>query len=921
MRPIKLIMSAFGPYAGRTEVDFEKLGASGLYLITGDTGAGKTTIFDAIAFALFGEASGDLRESSMLRSKYADLDTPTEVELTFLYGGKEYTVKRIPEHERKSKKGDGVTVQKAEAELTFPDGRNLSRIKDVNTAITEIIGVDRNQFSQIAMIAQGDFRKLLIADTKERQEIFRKIFKTDRYRILQDRIKNEYSLVKNEYDAAQRSVRQFIGGIQCDENNVLSIEASKAKNGEMTVEDVIELIENILENDKKAESETVGKLSVTEKKLEAVTGILAKSDELIKARSELDISEKSYSRMMTEFEEIKRSLEIEKAKKPEQERLAKQIAVIEAEIPKYDELSAKTRESETLLKQLLTDKKDLECYIEAAKKISDDLEKMKEEQKSLANAGEQKEKLFREKEQLEARKTALENLIRKLTGLDSLNNSLETAQNAYHAAAGKAESAKTVYEINYKAFLDEQAGILAENLTEGVPCPVCGSTDHPKLARKSAAAPTEADVDASKSEFDKAQNYAAELSRKAGEIKGEVNAQKEAAEKLISELIGECEITEASAKAKGIIAEKEETLKKLDIQIASEEKNAKRKAELDEKIPFSESRIKKAEETTTNCRQNISALTASHAEKEKQLKALAESLKFESKSAALMQKSALENALYSMRKALENAEKLFSESEKSLTELAGKIKQLKKQLSNSEAVDREAAEAEKSRLLLEKSALSKSQKDIGIRIAVNTECINNIKKKSDELIEIEKKKISLNALNNTANGNISGKERIMLETYIQMTYFDRIITRANSRLMKMSGGQYELKRSESADSNRSQSGLDLSVIDHYNGSERSVKTLSGGESFKASLSLALGLSDEIQSSAGGIRLDTMFVDEGFGSLDPESLSQAFGALADLSSGNRLVGIISHVAELKEKVDKQIIITKEKTGGSKIEISV
>lgn len=921
MRPIKLIMSAFGPYAGRTEVDFEKLGASGLYLITGDTGAGKTTIFDAIAFALFGEASGDLRESSMLRSKYADLDTPTEVELKFLSGGKIYEVKRNPEYERKAKKGGGVTVQKADAALTLPDGKVITKVKDVNTAITEIIGVDRNQFSQIAMIAQGDFRKLLIADTKERREIFRKIFKTDRYRILQDRIKSEYSLVKNEYETAQRSVRQFIGGIQCDENDVLSIEASKAKAGETTVEDVIELIENIIENDKKSESETVEKLNVTEKRLEAVTGILAKSDELIKAKSELDISEKSYILTETEFEKAKRSLELEKLKKPEQERIAKQIAVIEAELPQYDELNSKAEEAETLSKQLQTEKNNLERYIKGAERISDELEKMKDEQKSLANAGEQKEKLIREKEQLEARKAALESLVKKLSGLDSLSNVLKTAQNAFLAAAGKAENAKSVYDMNYKAFLNEQAGILAENLTSGVPCPVCGSTAHPKLARKSAAAPTEADVDAAKSEFDKAQNYAAELSRKAGEIKGEVNAQREAAEKLISELLGECEITESTAKANGIIAESAEILKNIDARIVSEEKNAKRKAELDEAIPVSEGRIKKAEEITAKCRQDISALTASLEEKEKQRKALEKSLKFESKSAALTQKSALEISLASMRKALENAEKSFSESEKSLTELAGRIKQLKKQLSDSENVDRESAEAEKAELLLEKSALSRLHKDIGIRLAVNTDCLNNIRKKSDELIEIEKKKISINALNDTANGNISGKEKIMLETYIQMTYFDRIIARANSRFMKMSGGQYELKRSESADSNRSQSGLDLSVIDHYNGTERSVKTLSGGESFKASLSLALGLSDEIQSSVGGIKLDTMFVDEGFGSLDPESLSQAFGALADLSNGNRLVGIISHVAELKEKVDKQIIITKEKTGGSKIEISV
>lgn len=236
-------------------------------------------------------------------------------------------------------------------------------------------------------------------------------------------------------------------------------------------------------------------------------------------------------------------------------------------------------------------------------------------------------------------------------------------------------------------------------------------------------------------------------------------------------------------------------------------------------------------------------------------------------------------------------------------------------------IDEEEVKEEQNSLTEQKRLKGELRTALIARLSANHSAFDNIIKKKDEINTLEKNLVLVKSLCFTANGRISGKERIMLETYIQMTYFDRIITRANSRLMKMSGGQYELKRSESADSNRSQSGLDLSVIDHYNGTERSVKTLSGGESFKASLSLALGLSDEIQSSAGGIKLDTMFVDEGFGSLDPESLSQAFRALADLSDGNRLVGIISHVADLKEKIDKQVIITKEKAGGSKIEISV
>lgn len=921
MRPIKLVMSAFGPYAGRTEVDFEKLGTNGLYLITGDTGAGKTTIFDAIAYALYGEASGDLRDSSMLRSKYAELETPTEVELVFVYDGKEYTVKRNPEYERKAKKGDGVTVQKAEAELYYPDGRVIGRIKDVNNAIVEIMGVDRNQFSQIAMIAQGDFRKLLVADTKERQEIFRKIFKTDYYRILQDKIKSEYSAVKNEYEAAQSSVKQYISGIQCDENDVMNIEATKARNGEMIVENVVELIAKILANDKKSEYVTAEKISAIEKSLEEVTAVLAKAEEYSKAQSELEKSEKTYAELTVSFEEVKKTLDAEKAKKPEHEKLIKEISVIDAEIPKYDELDAKKSELQRLTKQLDESNKNLANYLDAEKKISEDIAKMKEEQKTLENAGTNREKLLREKEQSENRKAALENLVKKLSAFDVLKERYEQAKKAYLAAADKAETAKNLYEMNYRAFLNEQAGILAENLTEGTPCPVCGSTNHPKLALKSATAPTEATVNESKSAYDKARKYAEELSRTAGEIKGKVDEQTDAVQKLASDLLNNCELRDASETAKKIVAEITLNLKEINDKITAEEKNAKRKAQLDEMIPKAEERIKKVEEVIAECKQNISALTASCTEIEKQCKSLSATLKFEGKADAVAKKKALENTLSAMQKALENAEKSYTESEKEIVGLDAKIKQLKKQLSESEAIDIDVAEQKKSAFTEEKISLTAVQRKIGIRIDANTKCLDNINKKSDELSEIEKRKISLNALNNTANGNISGKEKIMLETYIQMTYFDRIIARANTRFMKMSGGQYELKRSETADNNRSQSGLDLSVIDHYNGTERSVKTLSGGESFKASLSLALGLSDEIQSSAGGIKLDTMFVDEGFGSLDPESLSQAFRALADLSDGNRLVGIISHVADLKEKIDKQVIITKEKAGGSKIEISV
>jgi exonuclease SbcC len=253
MRPLSLKISAFVPYSGITEFDFEKLGKGGLYLITGDTGAGKTTIFDAITYALYGEPSGKNREVSMLRSKYADPATPTEVELTFSYRDKKYTVKRNPEYERESKRGGGLTKQLANAEITYPDGKIITKIKDVDSAIKEIIGIDRNQFCQIAMIAQGDFLKLLLAPTKERMEIFRHIFKTELFQNLQDRLKKESGKLADQCDDLNKSINQYIAGIACDEDNNDFSEVQKAKKGDLTTEDTILLLERIISDDKSAE--------------------------------------------------------------------------------------------------------------------------------------------------------------------------------------------------------------------------------------------------------------------------------------------------------------------------------------------------------------------------------------------------------------------------------------------------------------------------------------------------------------------------------------------------------------------------------------------------------------------------------------------------------------------------------------------
>jgi len=921
MRPIKLTVSAFGPYADRMVLDMDKLGENGLYLITGDTGAGKTTIFDAITFALYGEASGNNREPAMLRSKYAEPETPTEVSLTFSYAGKIYTVKRNPEYERPSKRGDKFTTEKANAELTYPNGRVITKQRDVDTAIKEILGVDRNQFSQIAMIAQGDFLKLLLTETKDRQAIFREIFKTGYYQILQERLKTESGNLNKQCDAAKSSVDQYVNGILCDGDNTLAMDLQKAKNGGLPITDTLELVEKILAQDTKAEKSFDKEIADIEKQLDVVNTVLGKSEELKKTKDSLAEAEAKQKEKTPELETLKAIFEAEKAKQPESDTLQKEIIALETVLPEYDELDSKTKELIGLEKQLQSDITSRNQETQKLQSLSEKIEGLKKERTGLEKSGEQKEKLAHDKEQAEKKKIDLEAFEKTINNYNKLVNELTVVQDEYKAAFEKALELKKTYDSKNKDYLDEQAGILAESLTDGISCPVCGSTSHPCVAHKSENAPTKTQLDQAKKEAEQAQNSANEASSKASEIKGNVAAQETAIKKQTASLIGDCSIEAAFAQLPTLIKLVKEQIATAEAQITEEDKRIKRKKELDTIIPAEEDKTKKAETMIGELKEKIASAEAKNKKIIIRINALSEKLKFESKVAAEEHRTALLKKKEALKTAFEKVQKEHSECEKILLELKGNIEQLKKQLSDASEIDVEHEKSKKVELTEKKTNLTGKKQSVHTRVSTNQTALANINDKVADLATLETKWTWVKALSNTANGNISGKEKIMLEIYIQMTYFDRIIARANTRFMVMSGGQYELKRRKEAENNRSQSGLELDVIDHYNGTERSVKTLSGGESFKASLSLALGLSDEIQSSAGGIRLDTMFVDEGFGSLDVESLQQAIKVLAGLTEGKRLVGIISHVTELKEKIDKQIVVIKEKSGGSKATIIV
>ncbi len=920
MRPLKLRMSAFCPYADVTELELDTLGESGIYLITGDTGAGKTTIFDAITFALYGEASGNNREASMLRSKYADINTPTEVVLTFLNKGKTYTVYRSPEYERPAKRGGGMTLQRADAQLYFDDDRSpIIGTKNVDEAIRNIIGVDRRQFSQIAMIAQGDFLKLLLAETKDRQNIFREIFKTGYYQVLQDRLKSESAELSREYDNAKLSLSQYVSGILCDENSLLSLELDKAKAGNMLTADILALLDRLISDDKAINENLQSEVFEIEKNLEAVNKTIARAEEFIKSEKELSVAKKTREENLLLLKEISERLKALKEASPETKKAQEEISNIKLQLPEYDAYEEARAELKNLSEKLLKDKNAVELKTQTTKTLQKTSDELKCEFSAVADAGTKKEKLLREAEQYTNKIKELDQLILSFNRLKELKKLLENARQKYLTSREMATSLNDKYNKMNNAFLNSQAGILAENLTEGHPCPVCGSVHHPKKAEKSTEVESEQTIKEAKRLADEAQNIAAQNSRQAGELTGKVEAEEEALKNKTALLLPDTDFSLAKNAAVSLKGETERCIQELKQQIANEDNKLLRKTEIERLIPITEEKLQANQNEISQLEKKIAAETVLIKENENKLFSLKEKLPFQSKAEAASRLNHLSSYLQKATAELEKTENEYHSCENGIAALNGRIEQLEKLLNEKPDIDITQLNETKQLLQESKASSLSKQKTVGIRVDNNCRARDNISKKAADILKTEEKWGWIKALSATANGTLSGKEKIMLETYIQATYFDRIIARANTRFMIMSGGQYELVRRQTADSIGKKSGLELDVIDHYNGSVRSVKTLSGGESFKASLSLALGLSDEIQSYAGGIQLDTMFVDEGFGSLDEESLQQAINALYSLSEGNRLVGIISHVAELKEKIDKQLIVTKDKTGSSQAEI--
>ena len=1040
MRPIKLTISAFGPYASKQVIDFEELKGRNIFVISGKTGAGKTTIFDAISYALYGEASGESRETDSLRSHFADDNTETYVELEFELRGEKYTVNRVPKQKKKKARGEGYTEKSADATLTLPDGKVITKVKNVTDKIIEILGITREQFKQIVMLAQGEFKKLLLADSVEREGIFRKIFNTYDFEKIQAELKDKAANLSKNRTKSKHEMEINLKNIKGEHDIVIDeyvdfplvIEKLKDllerdNNIYKTLNEEGKIVDNKLQvkNQEKAIIETNNNL-IKEKEIitKALEELLSKEDEyknksktiidgknakevkyiedkliettkkLTKREEDYNLSLKNIDSLKLKQEEANKLLQIEESKECDREKLS-------VEINNLNKLEEKIIELDSLNNKVMHLKQSAEnskLQIINNKKETEELKKSKEE----------KELQLKDIATLETKKVELESDIKAknktLDEVRELFKVIRSFQNTYIEHNNKAKEYKE-FEVEYKKvkenyekmddlYKKEQAGILASKLQENEPCPVCGSTNHPNKAtiKENLKIPTKEELKVAKENLDKLEKENLEKINNLTTLNSNKTTYLEQVNNHLSMLSATLNIdktfnSETAKVVKNLGTElksvidklKDELLKVID-KISLKEKIEKELNLITTTINEREQSLIKLEESekiyTTELTQNLTKIDEYKKEIPENItdvKTLNNLIETKTKelniSKEKLAKLRLENE--NLAKKLEGENSTSKEINKSIEELKLEIannkanfneaikeqgfdniqtyEDAKLQISMVESLEKEV-ENYNSELKLTKAKqediINKTKDIVFMDITTIDEEIRSIQNNKKEL---ESKLRELHAiivgnktiLKNVENLNIEFKEieeeykvvgeladlangkkapYISFERYILASYFEDIIEAANIRLEKMTGDRFSLIRKTSKSKGAGQKGLELEIYDHYTDSSRDVSSLSGGESFKASLSLALGLSDIVQSNAGGVSLDTMFVDEGFGTLDPQSLDNAIDSLLELQRGGRLVGIISHVEELKERIDAKLEVTST-SKGSKVEFNI
>ena len=923
MKPLKLTMSAFGSYAGKNVIDFTGQ-QQGIFLITGDTGAGKTTIFDAITYALYNQTSGGERNGNMMRSQYAKPETETYVELEFLYRGQTYRVRRNPDYKiTKTLKNGKIREQKVphSVELTLPDGTVFPEKKNATDAkIIEILGLTADQFSQIVMIAQGDFLKLLYTKSDERKMIFSKLFRTDIYWKIQENLRRKSMEMDERIQENDRAFEQ-------EKSRIMPLPESEELPLDELVERLRERVKDALKeqnlrranveelNKKITKYEEINKLFVSLEKIRQTGKELeARQAESKERRQQIENARKADKVLVAEQQNLRQQQEVEQSAQAiakMTETLANNQEMFETLKTQQQEAEAKQkREAADIQKKMLALEQSFPSYEalqnarseeQQAKKVWEDLGKTSEESFHKKKAG-----IAALKEQQKQQEQVVE----------------QTKKNWEQTSLSASESAKH-YEHMYEAFLKEQAGILAENLSAGCPCPVCGSTVHPDPAKLSDHAVTELEVEQAKktraaAEEKRDMAYAAFEAEKTEKQKLAQAVEKEEADFVLAQTIAKQQRKEAEQNYVSLQKIAEQIREKLVYPSLAEAK--KQYAAMQKALEAAEQEIERKRQKVSELAEAMNTLKGQKlAEEENQKTAKKLAAKTEKEYAKLLEKSGfVSEETYHLailpersRSKLEREEK---EYESQCLRQQSEQKLLEKQVSGKTYTDTTELNEQ---LKAEKQALKEAEKtymELHTAYENDRSVLQNCAVYLEKGKKLESEDQVIKSLSKTANGRLSGSAKIDFETYIQRQYFKQIIHEANKRLLTMSNHQFILKLKEEANTGRkTNEGLDLSVYSLVTDSERDVKTLSGGESFLAALAMALGLSDIVERSAGAIHPDMMFIDEGFGSLDAQSRQQAIEVLAELAGDSRMVGIISHVTELKEQIDRKLVVSRTDKG--------
>ena len=923
MKPLKLTMSAFGSYAGKNVIDFTGQ-QQGIFLITGDTGAGKTTIFDAITYALYNQTSGGERNGNMMRSQYAQPETETYVELEFLYRGQTYRVRRNPDYKiTKTLKNGKIREQKVphSVELTMPDGTVFPEKKNATDAkIIEILGLTADQFSQIVMIAQGDFLKLLYTKSDERKMIFSKLFRTDIYWKIQENLRRKSMEMDERIQENDRAFEQ-------EKSRIILLPESEELPLDELVERLRERLKDALKeqnlrranveelNKKITKYEEINKLFRSLEKIRQTGKELeARQAESKERRQQIENARKADKVLVAEQQNLRQQQEVEQSAQAiakMTETLANDQEMFETLKTQQQEAEAKQkREAADIQKKMLALEQSFPSYEalqnarseeQQAKKVWEDLGKISEESFHKKKAG-----IAALKEQQKRQEQVVE----------------QTKKNWEQTSLSASESAKH-YEHIYEAFLKEQAGILAENLSAGCPCPVCGSTIHPDPAKLSDHAVTELEVEQAKKTRAAAEEkrdlaYAAFEAEKTKKQKLAQAVEKEEADFVLAQTIAKQQRKEAEQNYVSLQKTAEQIREKLVYPSLAEAK--KQYAAMQKALEAAEQEIERKRQKVSELAEAINTLKGQKlAEEENQKTAKKLAAKTEKEYAKLLEKSGfVSEETYHLailpersRSKLEREEK---EYESQCLRQQSEQKLLEKQVSGKTYTDTTELNEQ---LKAEKQALKEAEKtymELHTAYENDRSVLQNCAVYLEKGKKLESEDQVIKSLSKTANGRLSGSAKIDFETYIQRQYFKQIIHEANKRLLTMSNHQFILKLKEEANTGRkTNEGLDLSVYSLVTDSERDVKTLSGGESFLAALAMALGLSDIVERSAGAIHPDMMFIDEGFGSLDAQSRQQAIEVLGELASDSRMVGIISHVTELKEQIDRKLVVNRTDNG--------